>query len=107
VRETVRKTYPQDWRAYNAAQTGEKAKFIDLLHDICSGVAEPERQKNGRPPLPIHDALFAACYKIYSTVSGRRFVTDLRDAQARGYIQKHHTSIRSSTTWKIRRSPRS
>ena len=30
VRET-RKTYPQDWRAYNAAQTGEKAKFLDLL----------------------------------------------------------------------------
>ena len=64
-----RKTYPQDWRAYNAAQTGEKAKFLDLLDDLCSGVAEPERQKNGRPPLPIHDALFAACYKIYSTVS--------------------------------------
>jgi transposase len=92
---TVRKTYPQDWRAYNAAQTGEKAKFLDLLHDLCRGIAEPERQKNGRPPLPIHDALFAACYKIYSTVSGRRFMTDLREAQAKGYIEKtpHFNSI--------------
>jgi hypothetical protein len=27
VRETVRKTYPQDWRAYNAAQTNEKRNF--------------------------------------------------------------------------------
>jgi transposase len=94
VRET-RKTYPQDWRAYNAAQTGEKAKFLDLLDDLCSGIAEPERQRNGRPPLPIHDALFAACYKIYSTVSGRRFMTDLRDAQAKGYLAKvpHYNSI--------------
>ena len=95
VHETVRKTYPQDWRAYNAAQTNEKAKFLDLLKDLCSGIRGPERQKNGRPPLPIHDALFAACYKIYSTVSGRRFMTDLREAQAKGYIQKtpHFNSI--------------
>ncbi len=94
VRAT-RKTYPQDWRAYNAAQTSEKAKFLDLLDDLCGGIAEPERQKNGRPPLPIHDALFAACYKIYSTVSGRRFMTDLRDAQAKGYLAKvpHYNSI--------------
>jgi transposase len=92
---TVRKTYPQDWRAYNAAQTNEKAMFLDLLDDLCRGIAEPERQKNGRPPLPIHDALFAACYKIYSTVSGRRFMTDLREAQAKGYIHKtpHFNSI--------------
>lgn len=95
VRETVRKTYPQDWRAYNAAQTNEKAKFLDLLHDLCSGITEPERQKNGRPPLPIHDALFAICFKVYSTVSGRRFMTDLREAQAKGYICKtpHFNSI--------------
>jgi len=94
VRAT-RKTYPQDWSAYNAAQTGEKAKFLDLLDDLCSGIAEPKRQKNGRPPLPIHDALFAACYKIYSTVSGRRFMTDLREAQAKGYLAKvpHYNSI--------------
>lgn len=94
VRET-RKTYPQDWRAYNAAQTGEKAKFLDLLDDPCGGITEPERQKNGRPLLPIRDALFAACYKIYSTVSGRRFMTDLREAKAKGYLSKvpHYNSI--------------
>lgn len=84
----VRKTYPQDWPSYNRAQVNEKAKFLDLLDDLCCGIPEPKRQKNGRPPLPIHDALFAACYKIYSTVSGRRFMTDLREAQAKGYIAK-------------------
>src|SRR5205823_9200744 len=38
---------------------------------------------------------FAACFKVYSTVSGRRFMTDLRDAQAKGYISKvpHFNSI--------------
>ena len=68
ITEAVRKTYVQDWRAYNAAQTGEKEQFLELLRDLCSGVAEPERQRNGRPRLPIQDVIFAACFKVYSTV---------------------------------------
>ena len=90
-----RKTYPQDWRAYNAAQTNEKAKFQELLRDLCSGIAEPPQGKCGRPRLSIQDALFSAAFKVYSTVSGRRFMTDLREAQAKGYIQKtpHYNSI--------------
>lgn len=93
--QQVRKTYPQDWRAYNAAQTREKEQFLDLLHDLCSGVNEPARPKNGRPRLPIQDAIFAACYKVYSTVSARRFMSDLRAAQAKGYIAKtpHFNSV--------------
>jgi predicted nucleic acid-binding Zn finger protein len=36
VIETINKpTYPQDWPAYNAAQTHEKDKFLSLLHDLC------------------------------------------------------------------------
>jgi transposase len=94
-RVTLQKTYPQDWRAYNAAQTNEKAMFLDLLRDLCGGVPEPEAPKTGRPRLPIQDAIFSACYKVYSTVSARRFMTDLRDAQARGLIQRapHFNSI--------------
>lgn len=34
----VRKTYPQDWRSYNRAQTNEKEKFLDLLDDLCRGI---------------------------------------------------------------------
>lgn len=95
VQKTVKKTYPQNWPAYNAAQTHEKDRFLDLLRDLCSGVEEPEAPKTGRPRLPIRDALFAACFKVYSTVSGRRFMCDLRDAQAKGYIAKtpHFNSI--------------
>jgi hypothetical protein len=95
VQKTVQRVYRQDWRAYNAAQTNEKAKFQELLRDLCSGIAEPPQAKSGRPRLPIQDALFSAVFKIYSTVSGRRFMTDLREAQAKGYIQKtpHFNSI--------------
>lgn len=90
----VRKTYPQNWKAYNAAQTTEKAHFLDLLHALCAGVEEPP-QTNGRPRILRRDAIFAICFKIYSTMSGRRFMTDLREAQAKGYIQRklHYNSI--------------
>jgi transposase len=46
------------------------------------------RSRNGRPRLPLHDAIFCACFKVYSTVSARRFMTDLREAQAKGFIRK-------------------
>ncbi len=88
VTETItvkRKTYPQQWPAYNKAQTQEKAQFVNLLHKLCEGVGEPA-QYNGRPRLPLEDMIFAMAYKVYSTVSGRRFVTDLKDAYGRGYL---------------------
>lgn len=90
-----RKTYAQDWRAYNAAQTSEKERFVELLHDLCGGVAAPLPQRTGRPRLPIQDAIFAACFKVYSTVSCRRFMTDLKEAHAKGFISKvpHFNSI--------------
>ena len=93
--KTERKTYPQNWRAYNAAQTAEKDMFLDLLFDLCSGVSEPARPKTGRPRIPIQDAIFAACFKVYSTVSCRRFMCDLREAQEKGYLSKlpHFNSI--------------
>lgn len=84
---TVKKQYTQEWSSYNKAQTNEKAHFLAFLHELCSGIEEPI-QTNGRPRLPLADIIFAATYKTYSTVSGRRFVSDLRDALARGYLSK-------------------
>jgi transposase len=89
-------TYPQAWAAYNSAQTNEKDKFQSLLSDLCNGIAlGPRVKKNGRPSLPLSDMLFSAAFKVYSTVSGRRFMTDLRDAQQKGFITKtpHYNSI--------------
>ena len=95
LKQTVKKTYSQNWPAYNRAQTNEKEQFLRLLKDLCRGVSEPERAKTGRPPLLLQDAIFAVCYKVYSTVSGRRFMSDLRDARDKGYIEKtpHFNSI--------------
>jgi len=97
VTETVkvtRKTYAQDWSAYNAAQTKEKSEVQALLYELCKSLPEPE-QRTGRPRLSLSDIIFSSCYKVYSTVSGRRFSTDLRDAKARGYLSKlpHYNSV--------------
>ena len=89
VTETVtvkRKTYPQQWPAYNMAQTKEKAIFLYLLHQLCQGVGSPAQHGAGRKRYPLEDMLFAMCYKVYSTISTRRFMTDFRDAHARGYV---------------------
>jgi len=84
---TVKKTYKQEWPAYNAAQTNEKAHFLTFLYELCSGIEEPI-QTFGRPRLPLADIIFSAAFKTYSTVSGRRFVSDLRDAKTKGYLSK-------------------
>ncbi len=83
----VKKTYRQEWPAYNAAQVNEKEEFQKLLAELVKGVGEPS-QRIGRPRLPFEDMIFAAAFKVYSTVSGRRFMSDLRDAHAKGYISK-------------------
>lgn len=97
VTETLKvtqKTYSQDWPAYNAAQTQEKDQFQILLHELCKGIGEPS-QKMGRPRLPFDEMIFATTFKVYSTFSQRRFISDLGDAHRKGYISKvpHFNSI--------------
>jgi len=87
VTKTERITYPQHWASYNAAQTQEQDKFQELLADLSSGLVTVP-PKSGRPPLPLSDAIFAIAFKVYSTVSQRRFMSDLREAHSRGFIAK-------------------
>ncbi len=95
VKVTKKVTYGQDWEAYNLAQTNEKAIFQKLLHDLCANIVEPLPFQNGRPPLSYRDMVFTVAFKIFSTVSGRRFMTDLNEAKGKGYITKacHFNSI--------------
>jgi transposase len=93
-----RKTYPQDWPAYNAAQNNEKRHFQELLADLCRGIAEPPPKaggKGGRPPVPLRDAVFAAAFKVYCGFSARRFVVDLGEARGRGHLSRPlcHNSV--------------
>ena len=85
--KAMRITYAQDWTAYNSAQTHEQERFVELLRDLCNGIPQPE-YKFGRPRLPISDTVFAAVLKVYSTMSTRRFMTDLREAEAKELITK-------------------
>jgi len=91
---TKRKTYKQDWPAYDAAQTTEKDRFQVLLAELCRKIEEPE-QTMGRPRIPLADSVFSAIFKVYSTVSGRRFACDLKEAEKRGHISKapHRSSF--------------
>jgi transposase len=96
VVETVKRpTYKQVWPAYNAAQTNEKDKFQMLLADLRRGIKDETPRTKGQPRLLLSDAIFAAVFKVYSTVSGRRFTSDLRESQKRGHITKapHYNSI--------------
>src|SRR5688572_23746564 len=99
VTETVkvtRKTYTQNWSAYNAAQTHEKSELQALLYELCRNLPEPEKRKGkGRPPLCLSDIIFSSVTKICSTISGRRYQTDLREAKARGYLAHlpHYNSV--------------
>ncbi|MDX6405372.1 MAG: hypothetical protein QOH70_2827 [Blastocatellia bacterium] len=83
----VRPSYPQNWQAYNNAQTNEKDLFQSLLVELLKGVGEPS-QTMGRPRIPFEDMIFSVAFKVFSTVSGRRFMSDLRDAHAKGHISK-------------------
>lgn len=97
VTETVkvtRKTYSQNWPAYNAAQTQEKSQLQALLYELCRSIPEPQQQR-GRPRLSLADIIFASTFKVYSTVSGRRFQSDLQEAKRRGFLSQmpHYNSV--------------
>src|SRR5206468_9672283 len=92
--KVTRKTYAQNWPAYNAAQTQEKSQLQALLYELCRTIPEPEQQK-GRPRLSLADIIFASTFKVYSTVSGRRFQSDLQEAKRRGFLtgMPHYNSV--------------
>jgi len=87
ITKAVRVTYAQDWPVYNDAQFHEEEHFVDLLRDLCNGIEQPE-YKFGRPRLPLTDIVFGLAYKSYTTMSGRRFMTSLREAEAKQLVAK-------------------
>ncbi len=93
-RSNMKKTYTQNWVAYNPAQQNEKRLFMKLLAEAVKGTENPE-YKIGRPRMPFEDMIYSMVFKVYSTFSGRRFNSDLVDAYAKGYIGKkpHYNSV--------------
>lgn len=99
VTETVmtqRKTYRQNWTAYNAAQTSEKDYVETLLRELCADIPQPPRKPGpGQKPASLRDSVFAAVMKVYTTFSGRRASTDIRECAKAGHMEKplHYNTI--------------
>ncbi len=93
VTETMRVTYTQNWPVYNEAQTHEQEHFVTLLRDLCDGIEQPE-YRFGRPRLPLADVVFGLVFRSYTAMSGRRFTTQLKEAQSKQLISKaaHYNS---------------
>lgn len=83
-----RPTYRQNWPAYNLAQMTEKHRLQALLFDLARQVPELPYKGVGRRRAPMADVVFACAFKVYSTVSSRRFACDLNDAHGRGYLSR-------------------
>lgn len=90
-----RTTYPQQWSSYNAAATTEKRWFLSLLADLCAPIPEPERKTLRGRPIPLRDVVYAACFKVFSGASARRFTCNLEYAAERGHISRpvHFNSV--------------
>jgi len=87
VTKSMTMTCTQDWTTYNDAQYHEQERFVTLLRDLCNGIEQPT-QTFGRPRLPLADVAFAVAFKVYSTMSGRRFMSDLKEAETRELVTK-------------------
>ena len=85
--QSVKMTCTQEWPVYDKAQMHEQERFVALLRDLCNGIPQPE-YRFGRPRLPLADVVFGVIYKAYTTMSGRRFMSDLRDAETKELITK-------------------
>ena len=80
-------TYGQNWPVYNKVQKEEKHLFQALLHDLTSSIQSPP-QLRGKPRMPLSDILSACALRVYSTLSGRRAMGDLKDAYDKGHLSK-------------------
>ncbi len=85
--QSAKMTCTQEWHEYDTAQMHEEERYVELLRDLCDGIPQPE-YRFGRPRLPLADMIFGVTYKAYTTMSGRRFMSTLREAEAKELVAK-------------------
>jgi len=92
---TKKTTYKQNWPVYNACQMSEKDRFQELLVDLLKGIEEPEQPKTGRRRTAMKDQIFAACLKVFTGFSSRRFACDLKESHERCHLSHlmHSVSV--------------
>ncbi len=87
VTRSMKITCTQEWATYDEAQMHEQERFVILLRDLCNGIPQPE-YRFGRPRLPLADVVFGVTYRAYTTMSGRRFMSNLREAETKELVVK-------------------
>ncbi|MBR9676614.1 transposase [Candidatus Woesearchaeota archaeon] len=93
IPKKLRLTYPQNWSAYNKAQTSEKHFIMRILDELVAQINEERSTGKGRPPIPIRDQIFAMCVHQYCGKSSRRTTCELTEAYDKHYLfQKLHFS---------------
>ena len=90
MEEKQRKTYKQEWSAYNLAQTNEFRMFQDMLIELIDSTIDLKQKykKNGRPFYNLKDMIFCCVMKVYFGKSSRRNVGYLQIAKGNDYIKK-------------------
>lgn len=93
--KVTRKTYKQDWPAYNAAQCAEKSTVQTLLRGLCDGILTAPHPGRGPKPIPLCDAVYGMVMKVYTTSSGRRATTDIKACADAGHMTRapHYNSL--------------
>lgn len=83
-----RRTYPQDWSAYNKAQMKEKILLINILNELLDHIPFQEIRKVGRNPIKTRDKIFYLVLQAYNIKSSRRCIADLDLCRQLGFIEK-------------------
>ncbi len=83
-----KRTYPQDWSAYNKAQMKEKILLINILNELLDHIPFTETRKVGRNPIPTRDKIFYLTLQAYNIKSSRRCIADLELCRQLKFIEK-------------------
>lgn len=88
-------SYPQDWPAYNHAQTMEKVLFKRLASDLLQVVHEEKKPSRGPHGYNIQTRLFTLLLQTYTGKSSRRVVSEVKEAKGQGLVEQvpHFNSI--------------
>jgi len=87
LKDFKKRSYPQQWSAYNESQTKEKYLFLILLKELCELIEEPKHEV-GRKPKLLKDVIYAICLKTYLNTSSRRVQSDLKLSKKSDLIEQ-------------------
>lgn len=93
VQALTKKTYAQDWPAYNAAKTREKLLCMQMLLELIEEATE--EPKRAQHHFSLKEQLVCMFVYVYSGFSGRRAISDINLAMKAGFLRRapHFNSV--------------